>query len=202
MLTLYHAKNTRSARIIWLLEELGLDYNLVALEFHPKSLKSEEHKARHPLGRVPVLEDGDVTLFESGAIAQYILARHAAGKLAPAVEDAAFPTYLQWFHYTEGTLMPPINTIVTQTLLLPPERRSEDVLGMAQRLAKKVLEPVNEQLADKEYLIGDFSAADIMLGHAIFVSDRLQLVGDNMENLKNYVSRIKARSSFQTAISA
>lgn len=200
MLTLHHAPGSRSARILWLLEEMGLDYNLNKMEFHPKDLKKPEHKERHPLGRVPVLDDGDVRLFESGAIAQYLLARHGDGTMAPAVDDPRFPEYLQWFHYTEGTMMPPINTIVTQTVLLPPERRNKEVLEMAQRLAGKVLAPVNAAVTDREYLIGDFSGADIMLGHAMVVSQRLKLVDDSLSNLQAYIERIKARPAFQKAM--
>ena len=83
--------------------------------------------------------------------------------------------------------MPPVNTIVVQTVLLPPERRDETALGQAQRLLTKALEPVDEALEGKEYMIGDFSAADIMLGHACFMSNRLGCVTDQMTNLKGYV---------------
>jgi glutathione S-transferase len=99
-------------------------------------------------------------------------------------------------------LMPPVNTIVVQTVLLPPERRDETALGQAQRLLTKALEPVDEALAGKEYMIGDFSAADIMLGHACFMSNRLGCVTDQMTNLKGYVSRIAERSAFQKAMAS
>ncbi|MCG8490198.1 MAG: glutathione S-transferase family protein [Sneathiellales bacterium] len=200
MLTLHHAPGSRSARILWLLEEMGLEYQLNQMEFHPKDLKKPEHKERHPLGRVPVLDDGDVRLFESGAIAQYLMARHGDGSLAPNKEDPRYPEFLQWFHYTEGTMMPPINTIVTQTVLLPPDRRNKEVLEMAQRLAGKVLVPVDAAVADREYLIGDFSGADIMLGHAMVASESLKLVNDNLPNLQAYIERIKSRPAFQKAI--
>ena len=98
--------------------------------------------------------------------------------------------------------MPPVNTIVVQTVLLPPERRNEEALGQAQRLLSRALIPVNEALEGKDYLIGDFSAADIMLGHACFMSNRLGCVADDMTNLKSYVERIAARPAFQTAINA
>lgn len=96
--------------------------------------------------------------------------------------------------------MPPVNTIVVQTVLLPPERRDETTLGQAQRLLTKALRPVDEALDGKDYLIGNFSAADIMLGHACFMSNRLGCVPDEMANLKAYVSRIEARPAFQIAI--
>ncbi len=201
MLKLHFAPNSRAGRIVWLLEELGLPYELNTMAFHPKDLKSDAHRARHPLGRVPVLEDGDVILYESGAIVDYILERHKNGGLKPAVSAPEFPAYLQWFHYCEGMVMPPVNTIVVQTILLPPERRDETVLGQAKRLLTKALEPVNETLAGKDYLIGNFSGADIMLGHASFMSNMLGCVPDEMADLKAYVGRVAARPAFQKAMS-
>ena len=200
MLKLHFAPNSRAGRIVWLLEELALPYEINKMAFHPKDLKSDEHRARHPLGRVPVLEDGDIQIFESGAIVEYVLARHRHGGLKPDVDADTFPDYLQWFHYCEGMVMPPVNTIVVQTILLPPDRRDEKALGQAQRLLSKALEPVNEVLTGKDYLIGDFSGADIMLGHACFMSDRLGCVNNDMVHLKTYVERVSARPAFQTAI--
>lgn len=200
MLKLHFAPSSRAGRIVWLLEELGLPYEVNKMAFHPKDLKSTEHRARHPLGRVPVLDDGEVRIYESGAIVEYVLERHENGGLKPAVDSPEFPAYLQWFHYCEGMVMPPVNTIVVQTMLLPPERRDETVLGQAQRLLGKALAPVDEQLEGRDYLIGDFSAADVMLGHACFMSDRLGCVGEDTANLKGYIGRITARPAFKTAI--
>ena len=200
MLTLHFAPNSRAGRIVWLLEELELAYDINKMAFHPQDLKSDEHRARHPLGRVPVLDDGDVRLFESGAIVEYVLARHKNGGLRPAEAAAEFPDYLQWFHYCEGMVMPPVNTIVVQTVLLPLDRRDETALAQAKRLLSKALEPVNEALEGRDYLIGEFSAADIMRGHACFMSNRLGCVGDEMPHLKAYVERIANRPAFKTAI--
>ncbi len=200
MLKLHHAPNSRAGRILWLLEELELPYNLNSMKFHPSDLKSDEHRSRHPLGRIPVLEDGDITIYESGAIVEYILAKHAPGKLKPEVNDDTYPQYLQWFHYCEGMVMPPMNTIVVHTIILPEDRRDQIVLGQAQRLLAKALVPVNNALKDKEYLIGAFSGADIMLGHALYMSNRLNCVTDDLSNIKDYISRIEARPSFQKAV--
>ena len=200
MLKLHFAPNSRAGRIVWLLEELGLPYEINKMAFSPTDLKSDEHRARHPLGRVPVLDDGEITLFESGAIVEYVFERHENGGLKPATDSPLFPAYLQWFHYCEGMVMPPVNTIVVQTVLLPPERRDETALGQAQRLLAKALEPVEAALEGKDYLIGDFSGADIMLGHACFMSNRLGCVSDAMPNLKGYVQRIAARPAFKYAI--
>ena len=201
MLKVHFAPNSRAGRIIWLLEELELPYEVNKMDFHPKDLKSDEHRSRHPLGRIPVLDDGDIRIYESGAIVEYILERHKNGGLKPDVSSNIYPDYLQWFHYCEGMVMPPINTIVVQTVLLPEDRRDETVLNQAKRLLSKSLEPINNTLEGKKYLIGDFSAADIMLGHACFMSNRLGCVSEEMLNMKSYVDNINKRPAFQTAIS-
>lgn len=199
MLTLHFAPNSRAVRTLWLLEELGLPYELNRMDFHPKDLKSDAHRARHPLGRIPVLEDGDIMIFESGAIAEYIIERHKNGGLKPSVDAPNFSDYLQWFHYCEGMVMPPINTIVVQTILLPPERRDETALGQAQRLLAKAVQPVEDGMQGKDYLVGDFSAADTMLGHSIMMAERMGIVTDEHPNLKAYIQRLKARPALQKA---
>ncbi len=202
MLKLHFAPNSRAGRIVWLFEELSLEYELNKMAFHPKDLKSDEHRQRHPLGRVPVLEDGDVSIYESGAIVEYVMARYGDGGLKPAVDAPEFPEYLQWFHYCEGMVMPPINTIMVHTVLLPPERRNEETLGQARRLLGRAVAPVDSALEGREYLIGDFSAADVMLGHSLFMANRLGQVSDESTNLKAYISRLEGRKAFQTAMSA
>jgi glutathione S-transferase len=200
MMKLHFAPNSRAGRIVWLLEELGLEYEINKMAFHPKDLKSDEHRQRHPLGRIPVLDDGEVSLYESGAIVEYVMARYGEGGLKPAVDSPLFPEYLQWFHYCEGMVMPPMNTIVVHTVLLPPERRNEETLSQAQRLLSRAVAPVESALEGREYLIGDFSAADVMLGHALFMANRLGQIPEEMVNLKGYVKRIEQRPAFQTAI--
>ncbi len=200
MLKLHFAPNSRAGRIVWLFEELGLEYELNKMAFHPKDLKSDEHRKRHPLGRVPVLDDGDVSIYESGAIVEYVMARYGDGGLKPAVDAPEFPEYLQWFHYCEGMVMPPINTIMVHSVLLPPDRRNPETLGQAQRLLSRAVTPVDTALEGREYLIGGFSAADIMLGHALFMANRLGQVPEELSNLKGYVKRIEARPACQTAI--
>lgn len=199
MLKLHFAPNSRAVRTLWLLEELGLPYELNRMEFHPKDLKSDQHRDRHPLGRIPVLEDGDVMIYESGAIAEYIVARHSDGALKPAPDAPNYPAFLQWFHYCEGMVMPPINTIVVHTILLPPERRDETALGQAQRLLAKAVQPVEDDMAGKDYLAGDFTIADTMLGHSLMMAERMGIVTDEHPNLKAYIGRLKARPALQKA---
>jgi glutathione S-transferase len=200
MLKVHFVTGTRAGRVVWLLEELGLDYEVNIMPFTKDGLKSAEHRSRHTLGRVPVLEDGDVSIFESGAIVDYILERHKNGGLKPESNSKEFPMYLQWFHYCEGMVMPPMNQIVVQKFLLPPDRRDASVLRQAENLLIKSLAPIDECLRGKDYLIGDFSAADIMLGHACFMANRNGCVSEDMGSMKAYVANIESRPAFQKAI--
>ena len=200
MIKLYLTPNTRAGRIAWILEELNMDYELEILPFTKEGLKSPEHRARHALGRVPVIEDGDISIFESGAIIQYILDRYDNKGLKPEIDSNEYPYYLQWFHYCEGMVMPPMNQIVVQTVLLPEDRRDEKVLNQATNLLSKALTPVNKFLENRDYLIGDFSAADCMLGHSCFMANRFGTVSNDMQNIKRYISNIESRPAFQKAI--
>ena len=185
MIKLYLTPGTRAGRVAWLLEELKIEYDLEVLPFTKEGLKSPEHRSRHALGRVPVIEDGDISIFESGAIIQYILDKYGDGRLKPDINSDEYPYYLQWFHFCEGMVMPPMNQIVVQTVLLPPDRRDETILNQAKNLLSKSLSPVNDFLDDKDYLIGEFSAADCMLGHSCYMANRLGCVVKKWSILKN-----------------
>lgn len=197
---IYHAPNTRSLRIVWLFEELGLTYDLEKFKLGDPSMRSAEYRRIHPMGRVPALEDGDVTLFESGAIVEYVLARHADGRLKPAADSPDFPAYLQWLHYAEGMLMPPVNTIVVETMFLPEEKRHQPNVDRARKLLGNMLTAVDQALEGRDYLAGEFSGADIMSGHATIVASRLagDAAGD-LPNVAAYVDRLKARPALQKA---
>ena len=196
----HHIPNTRSMLIVWLLEELGLDYDVQKYELKPASLRTEEYTKIHPMNRVPSIEDGDVSMFESGAIVQYILAKHGNGQLAPTVDAPNFHKYLQWFHYREGMLMPPVNTIVVQTILLPEERRDASVLAQATKLLTRMLTAVEKELEGQDYIAGDFSGADIMSGHACIVAQRLGADVSDKPNVSAYIERLKGRDAYQRAI--
>ena len=139
-------------------------------------------------------------IYESGAIIDYVLEKHKNGGLKPSIDSPEYPYYLQWFHFCEGMIAQPMNTIVVHTILLPPERRDETVLGQAQRLASKSLQAIELALEGKEYLIGDFSGVEFMTGHCCTKLSNLGCVTDDMPNLKGYVERIEARPAFKKAI--
>jgi glutathione S-transferase len=197
---IFHAPNTRSVRVIWLFEELGLPYELERFTLGDPAMRTPEYRRVHPMGRVPALQDGDVTIYESGAIVQYVLARYGNGRLAPGVSSPEFPAYLQWLHYAEGMLMPQVNVIVVETRFLPPEKRSPENLARATKLLTRMLEPVDAALAGREYLAGEFSGADIMTGQACVVAARLGADLSDKPNVAAYVERLKARPALQKAL--
>lgn len=196
---LYYAPNTRAVRIVWLLEELGLPYELVRFQLGDRAMRAPDYLAVHPMGRVPTLEDGELRLFESGAIVEYLLARHGNGRLRPEVGSAEFPRYLQWLHYAEGMIMPPVNTIVVETKLLPPDRRNPVNAERAVKLVGRMLAAVEQGLEGRDYLAGAFSGADIMTGHACCVA--AQLGGDvsDKPRVAAYIARLKARPALAKA---
>ena len=196
---IHHAPNTRSVRAVWLLEELGIPYELEMHKLGDPAMRSPEYRKVHPMGRVPALEDGDVTIFESGAIVEYVLARHGDGRMRPKVDAPEFPAYLQWLHYAEGMIMPPVNIIVVETILLPPERRNDTNVARATKLLGQMLSAVDAHMEGREYLAGEFSGADIMTGHACTVSRRLGADVSDKPNVEAYIERCNARPAMQKA---
>jgi glutathione S-transferase len=197
---LYYAQNTRAVRIAWALEELGLAYEIEPYKLGDPAMRSDEFREISPLGRVPVLDDGDIRITESGAIMEYLLSRH--GSLRPQPDSPDFPTYLQWLHYCEGMIMPQINIIVVETILLPPERRSETNYKRAAKLLGNMLAVVEAHMTGRNFLAGDFSGADMMTGHSVIVSrDMIRLDFSAYPALDAYASQLLERPALQRAMS-
>jgi glutathione S-transferase len=178
---------------------LGLDYETETYFLGDPRMRTPEYRAVHPMGRVPALEDGGTHLMESGAIIQYLLARYGNGRLQPPVEGADFAPYLQWFHYCEGMIMAPINQIVVETILLPADRRSDVHAKRATKLLGQMLASVDTHMAGRDYLVSDFSGADIMTGHSVVMARRLGADFSQFDALTAYADRIEARPAFQRA---
>jgi len=196
---LYFAPNSRAVRIAWLLEELGLEYELEKYTVGDRALRTPEYYKIHPMGRIPVLEDGDTRIYESGAIVQYLLARHGNGKFVPDVGDPSFPEYLQWLHYAEGSIMGQVNILVVETILLPPEKRNDVNVNRALKLLRVALGNVDQRLQDREYLTGTFSGADIMTGHACFGAMKAGAEIEDYKQLKAYIDRLLERPALKKA---
>src|SRR5512134_3426394 len=116
MIKLYHAPRTRSVRVLWLLEELGIPFGLETQEYRPPATPFSQ---KTPFGKFPSLEDGDTVMFESGAIVEYLLERYGDGRLGPRAGEPGRGEFLQWVHFAEATLMPPLIEILRHTVLKP-----------------------------------------------------------------------------------
>jgi len=199
---IHHAPNSRSVRALWLFNELGLPYDLEIYPLGDKSMRTPEYLKVHPLGRVPALEDGDVTIFESGAIVQYALEKYGNGIMVPKAGSPDFPNYLQWLHYAEGMIMPQVNIIVVETIFLPEERRNQTNVDRATKLLGRMLTAIDLHMQDREFLAGEFSGADIMTGHACIVSGRLGADISDKPNIAAYIDRLEVRPALKKAWAA
>jgi glutathione S-transferase len=197
-ITLHHVPFSRSLRVRWLLEELGPPYELATRSF--PDLKRSEHQALHPLGKVPVVVDGDVVLFESGAIVSYLLERYGGGRLEPKPGTPERARYWQWFHYAEASVTPPLGLIVRHTVLLPEGERIPAVAAGARSEAQRVLAPIERVLAGQSWLLPDFSAADVMMGYSVKLASLLRLLDEATPNLVAYLARCEERPAWQRAI--
>ena len=197
---LYFAPNSRAVRIAWLLEELGIVYEIEKYSVGDRALRTPEFFKLHPMGRVPVLKDKEFTIYESGAILEYLLANYDNGKFHPSKNDTTFPYYLQWLHYAEGSIMPQVNAIVVETILLPPERKNDVNVARAFKLLNVALLNVNNNLENKDFLTGTFSGADIMTGHACIGAKRVGADISHMTNVGDYIERLLSRPALQKAM--
>lgn len=202
MIKLYHSPRTRSVRILWLLEELGLPYELSTMPFTDETLKSAAYLKVHPMGKVPAIEDGPVTMFESGAITEYILEKYGNGRLAPAPGSPARPGYLQWLHFAESTAMPPVGDMAQHLMFKPENERIPAVVADAQVRIGRVLDAVEAGLTG-DYIAGpEFTAADVMLGYALLLMKWFGMIGPQHPKTAAYLQRLEQRPAMQKAVNS
>lgn len=198
MLTLYHAPRTRSVRIYWLLEELGLPYRLETVTFTPPAAAPFAQQA--PFGKLPALRDDALVMFESGAILQYILERYGAGRLAPPPGSPQRGPFLQWVHFAEATAFPPLGTIIRHTLFRQDADVIPDAMADYRTSARAALAVVEQALDGTAYLPGpEFSGADIMMGFTLAVAQWLGLLDDAYPKTTAYLARLEGRPAFRKA---
>jgi glutathione S-transferase len=202
MITLYHSRLSRSVRVRWLLEELGVPYQIAALEFSPASLRSAEHLARHPLGQVPVIEDDGLVLFESGAILQHIMERHGDGGLLPPAGTAERSLCWQWFHFGETAVGRYFGDIVRSHHRKTEAERVPSVIAEARERFAGSVRVIESALGDRPYLLGDrFSVADIMVSYAPIVARALKELGEVQHpRAVAYARSLRARPACQRAL--
>lgn len=205
MITIYHVPRTRSARVIWLCEELGLPYEVVPVDFSPEYRKSAEWRRLNPIGKVPALTDVDTdgspfTMIESGAMVHYILERYGEGRLQPPAGSPKSALFLQWSWFAEASLARPLGDMVHHRILKPEPERIPAVVEDGRERAEICLDAVEAALEDRDYLLGsELSVADIMMGYSLALAQRLGVLDDRYPRLVTYMGRLEARPGFQIA---
>jgi len=199
MIVIHHLNNSRSQRILWLLEELGLEYRIEKYSRDPKTnLAPPELLAIHPLGKSPVMQDGDLILPESGAIIEYLLERYGEGRLAPKLGTPEHIRYLYWMHFAEGTMM---LHLVSRLYMTRVGEAAKTMQGRIEVMINNELNLVQDELGRSAYLAGDeFSAADIQMAFPLEFAAYAKLVGEQHGRVREYLKRIQARPAYRRAI--
>ena len=201
MLTVYHLNESRSVRVLWLLEELDVPYEIVRFQRDATRRAPAELAEIHPLGKSPVIRDGELVLAESGAIVEYLVERHGGGRLAPRPETAAWGLYLQWLHFAEGSAMFPLLVELFTGMGLIPGGMDGMLGGFVKAELAKQLAYIERELGEKEYLLGAFTAADVMMGFPVDLAERQgHLAG--RPRLLAWLARLRARPAYLRAQAA
>ena len=185
MIKIFHANGTRSIIIIWLCEELNIDYRVELIPFTLEFRKSKKWRNLNPVGKVPVIKDGNLTIFESGAILQYLQNKFGNNKLQPSKDSEEYGLFLQWCWFSESTFLRPISEIVNH----------KRVFNMSSR-AILCLQALNNNLEGKEYIVGNsFTSADIMLGYTLNSLSK-HISFEKYQNAFKYWQFLKKREGF------
>ncbi len=213
MLTVHHLNNSRSQRVIWLLEELGVAYEVKRYERDAKTLLAPaELRAVHPLGKSPVVTDGAHTVAETGAIVEYIVGEFGQGRLIPPADTEERLRYTYWLHFAEGSAMPPL--VMTLLFNELPKRAPALIRPIVKMIGSKVqdgyLRPMlnaqqalmEAELSRSAWFAGDaFTAADVMMSFPVEAAGSRGGLGGN-SRLQEWLARIHARPAYQAALRA
>jgi glutathione S-transferase len=213
MIVVHHLNNSRSQRVLWLLEELGLPYEIKPYERDPKTqLAPPSLRAVHALGKSPVITEEEVTVAESGAIVEYLVERHGAGRLVPAVGTPERLRYRYWMHFAEGSAMPPLlmklifDRIASAPMPFFAKPIARGITGkvMAAYIGPNLtrqLDFMEAELARSDWFAGDeFSAADVQMSFPIEASAQRAGLNASRPKLMAWLGRIHARPAYQRAL--
>jgi glutathione S-transferase len=195
MLKIYHSPGTRGFRVIWVCEELSVPYEVAPVNFAAEYRATSEWRALNPVGKVPVMVDGDITVFESCAMMQYVLDRYGNGRLQPTKDDPTYAHYLQWCWFAEATFARPLGEIVNHRREFEPE--IDAVVAEMKGRATACVTACDAALSDRPYLLGDtMSVADLSIcyvvrGYRRMVSNFLP------NNVQAYFDRVTALPSYE-----
>lgn len=196
MIKIFHVPGTRSVRPIWLCYELDLPIQVEQIDFSPEFRNSKAWRDISPARKVPALTDGDLTMFESGAMVDYILERYAKGRLHPKAGTTESALHHQWCWFAEATLVRPLGL---HRILRAAKEDIAVLVAEGEEKARICLEVIESALVDRDYLLGEqFGAADIMMGYSIGLVEKL--LEDKYPNTTAYLSRLKSRDAYQRVL--
>ncbi len=199
MLTIHHLGISQSERIVWLADELGLDYVFKRYDRRADNrLAPDEYKALHPMGIAPVITDGDLVLGESGAICDYLCGRYGGGRLSPGPDDPDYADHLFWFHWSNGTFM----TTLMMQLVLAASGGDSPGAGFVQDRSRRGWSMVEARLREAPFFGGrNLTTADIMMVYCLTTSRAFRGTSlDDFPNIKAYLARIGTRPAYQRAM--
>jgi len=213
MITVHHLNNSRSQRVLWLLEELGLPYEIVKYERDPKTMLAPASLLKvHPLGKSPVITEDGVTVAESGAIVEYLVERHGAGRLVPPPGTPERLRYTYWLHFAEGSAMPPLllKLIFDRIESGPMPFFAKPIArGIARKVKGLTVEPnlkrqldfMESELGKSEWFAGnDFSAADIQMSFPVEAAAQRAGLDASRPKLMAYLKKIHDRPAYRRAL--
>jgi glutathione S-transferase len=213
MLNVHHLNNSRSQRVLWLLEELGVPYEIVRYERNPKTMLAPEALRRiHPLGKSPVITDDGQAVAETGAIIEYVLGRYGEGRLMPARDTPEHLRYTYWLHYAEGSAMPPLllKLLFSQLAKQRAPFFARPILKqIASRVQQMLIDPQlalhtgfwESELGKNPWFAGEtFTAADIQMSFPVEAAAIRVPFGGKYPELQNFLDRIHSRPAYQRAI--
>ena len=202
MITLYHCNAARSFRPLWMLEELGLPYDLKMLPFPPRVF-AKDYLAINPLGTIPFMIDGDTRMSESSGICHYLGTRYGPTPLVVNVDEPAYGAFLNWMYFSDATLTFPQTLVLRYTQLEPEERRNPQVATDYAKWFLGRLRAVEAAAGKADALCADrFTAADISVGYALRLAETIGLAKDFGPNVAAYWQRLQARDGFKRAVAA
>jgi glutathione S-transferase len=212
MITVHHLNNSRSQRILWLLEELGLEYKIKRYQRDPQTMLAPASlRAVHPLGKSPVITDDTLTLAESGAIIEYLIDRYGEGRLSPPTGTPEHLRYIYWLHYAEGSLMPPLllNLTFSELVKRSPFLVRPIVRAISQSIKDSYITPqitlhlnyLESELANRDWFVdSNFSAADIQMSFPLETAAERASLDANHPKLMDFLQRIHDHPAYQRAL--
>jgi len=203
VLKIYHSPLSRSLRVVWLAEEIGLPYELEPLAMFSEEMKRPEYLRIHPLGKVPAIDDDGFVLWETSAIFEYLDAKYGKGALIPPRDTPDGARAIQWICFGENPLTVIMGEIAAHGGALPEEMRIPALVERGREIAPALVKVVERALGDGPFILGErFSAADIMLGFGASIARYLGFVNERTPRLCDYCDRLAERPAYQRALKA